>query len=312
MLKLHRNPGRLLSRYSALLILSLGVLMAQNTTYKTLSPEEKRVIINKGTEAPFSGDLLYEKREGTFVCRQCGTALFYSANKFDSGCGWPSFDDAIPGHVLEVPDADGRRTEILCANCKGHLGHVFRGERFTPKNTRHCVNSLSMDFIPGSVERSATAVFAGGCFWGVEYYLQQLDGVKTVLSGYSGGRVKNPSYQEVSRGNTGHYEAVEVRYDPDKVNYETLARMFFEIHDPTQANGQGPDIGKQYRSAVFYRDPEEKQIAEKLIAELEAKGYKIATKVLQLDVFYPAEDYHQDYYFRKGTLPYCHGYVKRF
>lgn len=312
MLKLHRNPGRLLSRYSALLILSLGVLMAQNTTYKTLSPEEKRVIIDKGTEAPFSGDLLYEKREGTFVCRQCGTALFYSANKFDSGCGWPSFDDAIPGHVLEVPDADGRRTEILCANCKGHLGHVFRGERFTPKNTRHCVNSLSMDFIPGSVERSATAVFAGGCFWGVEYYLQQLDGVKTVLSGYSGGRVKNPSYQEVSRGNTGHYEAVEVRYDPDKVNYETLARMFFEIHDPTQTNGQGPDIGKQYRSAVFYRDPEEKQIAKKLIAELEAKGYKIATKVLPLDVFYPAEDHHQDYYFRKGTLPYCHGYVKRF
>lgn len=288
-----------------------GAAMAQNDM-KPLSPEEKRIIIDKETEAPFSGDLLYEKREGTFVCRQCGTELFYSANKFESGCGWPSFDDAIPGRVLEVPDADGRRTEILCANCKAHLGHVFRGEGFTPKDTRHCVNSLSMDFIPGKPERMQTAVFAGGCFWGVEYYMQQIDGVKEVVSGYSGGRVEDPTYQEVSRGNTGHYEAVEVRYDPDKTDYETLAKMFFEIHDPTQKNGQGPDIGRQYRSAVFYRNPEEKQSAEKLIGLLKAKGYKVATKLLPLDVFYPAEEYHQDYYFRKGTLPYCHGYVKRF
>jgi peptide methionine sulfoxide reductase msrA/msrB len=213
---------------------------------------------------------------------------------------------------LELPDADGRRTEILCANCRGHLGHVFRGERFTPKNTRHCVNSISMDFLPGSVERNATAVFAGGCFWGVEYYLQQIEGVASVVSGYTGGRTKNPGYAEVSRGNSGHYEAVEVRYDPDKVNYETLAKTFFEIHDPTQANGQGPDIGKQYRSAVFYHNEEEKSVAEKLIADLKAKGYRVVTRILPLDIFYPAEDYHQDYYFRKGTLPYCHGYVKRF
>lgn len=312
MLKFHQNPWQFFLNLSVLLILYTGALMAQNTPYKTLSPEERHVIIDKGTEVPFSGDLLNEKREGTFVCRQCGVPLFYSANKFDSGCGWPGFDDAIAGHVLEVPDADGRRTEILCANCKGHLGHVFRGERFTPKNTRHCVNSLSMSFIPGPVERSATAIFAGGCFWGVEYYLQQIDGVSSVVSGYTGGRTKNPGYAEVSRGNSGHYEAVEVRYDPDMVNYESLAKMFFEIHDPTQANGQGPDIGKQYRSAVFYRNDEEKDVAEKLIAELKTKGYKVVTRILPLEVFYPAEDYHQDYYFRKGGLPYCHGYVKRF
>jgi peptide methionine sulfoxide reductase msrA/msrB len=287
-----------------------GVLMAKKL--KDLSPEEKRVIIDKGTEAPYSGDLLHEKREGTYVCRQCGTSLFYSMDKFESGCGWPSFDDAIEGRVLELPDPDGKRTEILCANCKGHLGHVFRGEKFTEKNTRHCVNSISMDFIPGELQRRAKAIFAGGCFWGVEYYMQQLDGVLDVVSGYSGGRVNNPDYQQVSRGNTGHYEAVEVSYDPDKVNFETLAKRFFEIHDPTQKNGQGPDIGKQYRSAIFYGNDAEKAVAEKLIDQLRSKGYKVVTRLLPREDFYAAEDDHQDYYFRKGTQPYCHGYVKRF
>ena len=280
--------------------------------YNKLSEAERRVIINKGTEAPFSGDLLNEKREGTFVCRQCGSALYYSTDKFESGCGWPSFDDEIEGAVTRVPDADGRRTEIICSNCKGHLGHVFLGEGFTEKNTRHCVNSISMDFIPGELKLEETAVFAGGCFWGVEYYLQKHDGVKSVISGYTGGKVKDPTYQDVSTGTTGHFEAVEVTYDPAKVDYETLAKTFFEIHDPTQKNGQGPDIGKQYRSAVFYQNEEQKLITEKLIKQLRDKGYKVATKVLPAKTFYEAETYHQDYYFRKGTQPYCHAYVKRF
>jgi len=300
---------------SLMMLLSItvnkGEAMTDNS-YNTLTEAEKRVIIHKGTEAPFSGDLLNEKREGTFVCRQCGAPLYYSTDKFESGCGWPSFDDEIEGAVLRVPDADGRRTEIICANCKGHLGHVFTGERFTEKNVRHCVNSISMDFIPGELKLEEKAIFAGGCFWGVEYYLQKHEGVKSVVSGYIGGHVKDPSYEQVCSGTTGHYEAVEVTFDPSKVSFETLAKTFFEIHDPTQKNGQGPDIGKQYRSAVFYLDDEQKAITEKLIDQLGKNGYKVVTKVKAAKTFYEAETYHQDYYFRKGTLPYCHGYVKRF
>jgi peptide methionine sulfoxide reductase msrA/msrB len=295
-----------------MLISSLQGEVMPDKKINPLSPDEKRVIINKGTEAPYSGDLLNEKRQGTYTCRQCGAALYYSSDKFESHCGWPSFDDEITGAVMRIPDADGRRTEIVCSNCKGHLGHVFLGEGFTDKNTRHCVNSISMDFIPGELELEEKAVFAGGCFWGVEYYMQKIDGVKTVVSGYTGGRTENPSYQDVLYKNTGHYEAVEITYDPQKVDYETLAKMFFEIHDPTQKNGQGPDIGKQYRSAVFYQDEEQKVVTEKLIDQLEKKGYRVATKLLPGKTFYSAEDYHQDYYTNKGTLPYCHGYVKRF
>lgn len=288
-----------------------GETMVDNK-YNTLSEDEKRVILEKGTEAPYSGDLLNEKREGTFVCHQCGAALYNSTDKFDSHCGWPSFDDEIEGAVLRIPDADGRRTEIICANCKGHLGHVFLGESLTPKNTRHCVNSISMDFIPGKLDLEEKAIFAGGCFWGVEYYMQQLEGVKSVVSGYTGGRFENPSYQDVLYKNTGHFEAVEITFDPSIINYETIAKRFFEIHDPTQKNGQGPDIGRQYRSAVFYQDEEQKAIADKLIKILEGKGFRVATRVIKSQQFYKAEDYHQDYYDKKGTLPYCHGFVKRF
>ena len=278
----------------------------------TLSKKEKQVILKKGTEAPFSGDLLNEKREGIFTCRQCGAKLYNSTDKFDSGCGWPSFDDEVEGAVLRIPDSDGRRTEIICANCKGHLGHVFIGEKFTDKNTRHCVNSLSMDFTPGNLELEEKAVFAGGCFWGVEYYMQKIEGVNTVVSGYTGGHSEDPTYEDVSYKNTGHYEAVEITYDPVRVNFETLAKTFFEIHDPTQKNGQGPDIGKQYHSAIFYQNKEQETVSKKLIEQLRNRGYKVTTKVLPTKTFYKAEEYHQDYYLSRGKLPYCHGYVKRF
>lgn len=288
-----------------------GEDMAANQL-KILSKEEKQVILKKGTEDPFSGDLLNEKRKGIFTCRQCGAKLYNSTDKFDSSCGWPSFDDEIEGAVLRIPDADGHRTEIVCANCRGHLGHVFIGEKFTDKNTRHCVNSLSMDFTPENLELEEKAVFAGGCFWGVEYYMQKIEGVNTVVSGYTGGHSEDPTYEDVSYKNTGHYEAVEITYDPVRVNFETLAKTFFEIHDPTQKNGQGPDIGKQYRSAIFYQNKEQEAVSKKLIEQLRNKGYKVATKVLPPETFYKAEEYHQDYYLSKGKLPYCHGYVKRF
>lgn len=310
---------------------------------KPLNAEERRVILEKGTEAPFTGRFYKHHEAGTYVCRQCGAPLYRSSDKFDSGCGWPSFDDEIPGAVRRSPDPDGRRTEITCARCGGHLGHVFLGERLTPKNVRHCVNSLSLEFVPagapetetsdvarpadpataagaesGSVgadsrEREAdTAIFAGGCFWGVEYMLGKVPGVRRIEAGYTGGRTPNPTYEEVCSHRTGHAEAVRVVFDPRQVSYEELARLFFEIHDPTQLNRQGPDVGDQYRSEIFYTSPEQRRTAEKLIAQLRARGYTVVTRVTPASTFWPAEKYHQRYYERKGTLPYCHAYTKRF
>lgn len=290
--------------------------MAQNNgtgyTPKELTEEEKRVILHKGTERPFTGKFYDFSEKGTYICKQCGQPLYHSSFKFESGCGWPSFDDEIPGAVKRVPDADGSRTEIVCANCGAHLGHVFLGEGFTSKNTRHCVNSISMEFIPDKEKKQDTAIFAGGCFWGVEYYMQQLPGVISVESGYIGGTKENPTYEDVCSKTTGHAEAVRILFDPSKTDYETLAKNFFELHDPTQVNRQGPDVGEQYRSEIFYTSQEQKEVADKLIAQLRAKGYKIATKVTPATTFWEAESYHQDYYDKKGSLPYCHGYVKRF
>lgn len=310
-----------------LIFISVFIFMAQlligQTMKKELTNEEKRVILNKGTEKPFTGKYYDFKEKGLYVCKQCGAPLYRSEDKFESSCGWPSFDNEIPGAVKRVPDADGRRTEIVCANCNGHLGHVFLGEGFTPKNTRHCVNSISMDFIPGDSvaqyiekrekkEQTETAIFAGGCFWGVEHLMQQQPGVLSVVSGYIGGKVENPTYEQVCTKNTGHAEAVKITFEPSKVSYETLAKLFFEIHDPTQLNRQGPDVGSQYRSEVFYSTPEQKMIAEKLIAQLKAKGLNVVTKVTPATTFWPAEKYHQDYYESKGSTPYCHRYIKRF
>ena len=163
-----------------------------------------------------------------------------------------------------------------------------------------------------AAERGATAIFAGGCFWGVEYMLWKVPGVLKVESGYIGGTTENPTYEEVCSHRTGHAEAVRVVFDPAKVSYETLARLFFEIHDPTQENGQGPDLGDQYRSEIFYTSPAQQATAERLIAELRRKGYAVVTQVTPAGRFWPAEDYHQRYYERKGTQPYCHAYTKRF
>lgn len=156
------------------------------------------------------------------------------------------------------------------------------------------------------------AYFAGGCFWGVEHLFQKKEGVLSAVSGYMGGTVDNPTYEQVCSKTTGHLETVEVTYDPDLVSYEELAKYFFEIHDPTQANGQGPDIGPQYLSAVFYTSQEEKEITENLIEILKEKGYQVVTQAIPTETFWKAEEYHQDYYDKKHSQPYCHFYQKRF
>jgi len=277
-----------------------------------LTDKESRVIVNKGTERAYSGKYYKYKKDGTYLCKWCDAPLYKSSSKFDSGCGWPSFDDEIEGAVSRVKDADGRRTEIVCTNCGGHLGHVFIGEGLTDKNTRHCVNSISLKFQEKKSEGLSKAYFAGGCFWGVEYHFENLDGVTDVVSGFMGGELKNPSYRDVVSGKSGHVEVVEITYNPKKVTYESLAKLFFEIHDPTQANGQGPDIGSQYLSVVFVSNESEKKTIKKLTNILSSQGLKVVTKVRDIKPFYRAENYHQDYYQRKGSQPYCHAYVKRF
>lgn len=272
-----------------------------------------QIVQDKATEHPFTGEYNDFDEAGTYLCRQCGLALFRAGAKFHSGCGWPSFDEEITGAVKKEQDADGRRTEILCAQCDAHLGHVFQGEGFSTKNTRHCVNSLSLDFVADlHVENTEEAIFAAGCFWGVEYYFKILPGVLKTEVGYTGGHKTDPTYEEVCTGDTGHFEAIRVVYDPTKISYEDLTKYFFEIHDPTQNNGQGPDLGEQYLSVIFYYDDPQKKVAQKLITELKQKDYNIATQVLPVSTFWPAEEYHQAYYQKTGKNPYCHQYVKRF
>jgi peptide methionine sulfoxide reductase msrA/msrB len=277
-----------------------------------LSDSEKSVILGKSTERPFSGQYWNHFEKGVYVCRQCGAALYRSDSKFESGCGWPSFDAEIPGAVKRQTDADGERTEITCANCGAHLGHVFAGEKLTAKDTRHCVNSVSLVFVPASQSGPPQAIFAGGCFWGVEHLFRQETGVLSARSGFTGGNTEKPTYEQVCTGTTGHAEAVEITFDPARVSYEHLARTFFEIHDPTQVNRQGPDSGTQYRSAIFYLDEGQKQTAEKLIAELRAKGYQVATQVSPAATFWPAEEYHQDYFGKHPERAFCHARVPRF
>ncbi len=182
-----------------------------------LNDEEKHIIEDKGTEKPFSGEYDDHWSPGKYICRKCGNPLYKSDDKFNSRCGWPSFDDEIPEAVKRTLDADGQRIEITCNKCNGHLGHVFEGEGKTPKNTRHCVNSLSLIFVAREKE---TAIFASGCFWGTEYYFEKAAGVLSTSVGYIGGDSENPRYEEVCTGKTGHREAIKLSYDPSKTNYE--------------------------------------------------------------------------------------------
>lgn len=268
-----------------------------------LTPEQFRILRNAGTEAPFCGTLLDNKKTGVYSCAGCNLPLFTSDHKFNSGTGWPSFYQPIAAeNIIEKVDrAYGMvRTEIVCARCEGHLGHVF-DDGPKPTGQRHCLNSESLNFTEtdklADLAEVAEVVFAGGCFWCVEAVFEELKGVYEVISGYTGGSSK-PTYAEVTTGTTGHAESVKVVFNPKVISYEDILKVHFATHDPTTLNRQGADVGTHYRSAIFYRNAQEKAIAEAFIADLtEQKVFKnpIVTTLEPLAEFHIAEDYHQDY-----------------
>ena len=306
---------------------------------KLLTADQYKITRSKGTEAAFCGGLLNNKVEGVYACVCCSLPLFESSTKFESGSGWPSFFRPIAAeNILEHSDRTHGmvRTEILCRRCEAHLGHVFDdGPR--PTGLRYCLNSEALRFVANdqlktlaekglaSAEESgaaadarsterAEAVFAGGCFWCVEAVFKQINGVLSVTSGYAGGSEKTAHYETVSTGTTGHAESVKIVYDPRKVSFEQLLKVHFATHDPTSLNRQGNDAGTQYRSAIFYADEEQKELAEAFIADLTAaKTFKrpIVTTLEPLKGFYPAEAHHQDFvacnlqnpYVRSVALP---------
>ncbi len=279
-----------------------------------LTPEEKRIMVDKGTELPGSGEYDNFFDTGIYTCRQCNAWLYRSADKFSAHCGWPSFDQEIAGAVTRQVDADGTRTEILCARCGGHLGHVFSGEKFTPRDMRHCVNSLSLHFIPTEKLPSSkqTIVLGGGCFWCLEAYFSQVRGILSVKSGYAGGDTVSPTYEQVGSGTTNHAEVVEIIFDQTQISLEMILQIFFTLHDPTTRNRQGADVGSQYRSIILATSEEQKEIAENFIKQLiqdQVFSENIVTEVKPLAKFYPAEDYHQEYFKNHPEAAYCQAVI---
>ena len=276
-----------------------------------LTPDELRIIEHKETEPPFSGEYYDCDDNGVYACRRCSTPLYRSMDKFDGGCGWPSFDADIPLAVKSVPDADGCRMEIVCQHCEAHLGHVFYGENKTPKNTRHCVNSLSMHFIPfGCLLQQAVSghstvdiiLVAAGCFWGVEYFFELAEGVLATACGYTGGTKKHPTYLQVCKGTTGHAEAVAIIFDKNKTDLSRLLDVFFDIHNPKEKNRQGPDVGTQYRSALFPINTTQRQVFQQYLDRMPT----IATTIESYTTFWVAEEGHQHYFRLRNQQPTCH------
>ena len=299
------------------------VFKTQAQWKEQLGSERFEILRHQGTERPGTSEFLKNKKDGVYVCAGCNLPLFFANTKFESGTGWPSYFDAIKPNLAEDVDTSHgmRRVEIHCVRCNGHMGHVFE-DGPKPTGLRYCVDGLSLNFVETKdyatlaedaaeatpIDQLASAVFAGGCFWCTEAVFEPVDGVLEVVSGYAGGSKETADYKKVSGGSTEHAEVIRILYDPKIVSFDTLLELFFTVaHDPTTLNRQGNDVGKQYRSTVFYKDDAQKQQVQQYIDKLQASGKfdkPIVTKLEPLEAFYPAEDYHQDYVKLNPSNPY--------